>query len=463
MKIMIGIPCYQNVSAETLEDYMRFAYYCGRRMPEHEFVLAIKSKTEQFRARNAIVQGALQTACDYLLFLDDDHVIDWETTSGPNSRYGMISQFLKHMDSDEKIGIVGAVYYHRGGECRPVLMKEGKDGGFYWLRDDEIKGELQDVAVQGGGCMFLRMSMFDRIRAPWFEPEFDLGTDLQICKKAREAGFRVCSDTSIHIGHVLSRREVVTQKNRIRLSSENARLTSGAEDAIDNEWQENSALNLYRADAEEYLGMKYHEMGVIAQRYDVRDIVKHKDDLHAYYASRGKEQLARQVLFHHTPAMRDEMKFIHSLINTSVEGYGAEYGCGSAPVSFEIALRGHKMDFIDVEGSGAYEFTKWRAKKRGIDCGFDLKGPYDYVLMLDSLEHIEDWRGVLGRVINSLRPDGAWITNYFRNEDYANPEHVSMDKQAVKKFCVANGLYPINDFIWVKKDLGFMDKQEAAA
>ena len=43
MKIMIGIPCYQNVSAETLEDYMRFAYYCGRRLSEHEFVLGIKS------------------------------------------------------------------------------------------------------------------------------------------------------------------------------------------------------------------------------------------------------------------------------------------------------------------------------------------------------------------------------------------------------------------------------------
>lgn len=463
MRIMIGIPCYQNVSAETLEDYMRFAYYCGRRIPEHEFMLGIKSKSEQFRARNSIVEGSLQMACDYLLFLDDDHVIDWETTSGPNSRYGMISQFVKHMEADPKIGIVGAVYYHRGAECRPVLMKEGKDGGFYWMRDDEIKGELQEVAVQGGGCMLLRLSMFDRIRAPWFEPEFDLGTDIQICKKAKEAGFKVCCDTSIQIGHVLSKREVVTPQNRLRISTENARQSQHGDEGIDRTWQSNSALNLYRSDAEEYLGMTYQEMGAVAIRYDMRDLVKYKDDLEAYYASRGKEQLARQVLFHHTPGMKEEMEFIHGLINTTVPGYGAEYGCGSAPVSFELALRGHKMDFIDIDGSGAYEFTKWRAKKRGIDCGFQLQGPYDYVLMLDSIEHIVEWREVLAKVVASIKPNGGLITNYFRNQDYANPEHVSMDKQAVKKFLIDSGVYPVNDFIWVKKDLGFMDRKEEAA
>ena len=43
MKVVIGIPCYGDASAETLEDYMRLAYYCGRRMPQHDFYLAIKS------------------------------------------------------------------------------------------------------------------------------------------------------------------------------------------------------------------------------------------------------------------------------------------------------------------------------------------------------------------------------------------------------------------------------------
>lgn len=463
-KILIGIPCYSTVAPEVLEDYMRFAYYCGRRLPQHEFVLGIKSKSEQFRARNAITEGALQLGCDYLMFLDDDHVIDWETTSTPNSRYGMIDAFVKHMEADERIGIVGAVYYQRGAECRPVLMKEGKQGGYFWLRDDELKGELQEVAVQGGGCMLLRMKMFDRIKAPYFEPEFDLGTDIQICKKAKEAGFKVCCDTSIHIGHVQSKREVITQANRHRISIENAKLSSGVQEGMDSAWQQNSALQLYRMDAEEYLGMKFDQMGEIARKYDMKDLKDYGDDLESYYAARGKEQLARQVLFHHLEHTNQEMQLIHSMVNTEFDGYGAEYGCGSSPVSFEIALRGHRMDFIDIDGSGAYEFTKWRVKKRGIEdrCGFTLKGPYDYVMMLDSIEHIKDWQSVLLKVIASIRDGGGLITNYFQNQDYLNPEHVSMDKPAVEAFLKSQGMYPINHLLWVKKDLSFMDKSEAA-
>lgn len=462
MRIMIGIPCYQNVSAETLEDYMRFTYYCGRNT-KHEYLLAIKSKTEQFRARNSIVEGALQLSCDYLFFLDDDHVIDWEGSPGPNTRYGIIEQLLSHMD-DPAIGIVGAVYYHRGNECRPVLMKEGRDGGFYYMRDDEITGQLQEVAVQGGGCMLIRMSAFDRIKSPWFEPEYELGTDVQICKKVREAGFKVCCDTSIHIGHVLNSRTVITPNNRHRVAAEAAQRVSHGDQGLDKSWQTNSALALYRMDAEEYLGIKLRDMGDLAMRYDMKEWVKYAGDIKAYYGSRGKEQLARQVLFHHTPRMVQEMEMFHTMVNTGVEARGADIGCGSAPVTFELAMRGHHLDFIDIDGAGAYEFTKWRAKKRGIGdrCGWKLDGPYDYIFMLDSIEHIEDWESILTDVEKHLKENGALITNYFDNQDYLNPEHVSMDKNAVKKHLISLGIYPHNQYLWVKnKRLGQMDKEVA--
>ena len=457
MKVMIGIPCYRDVAGETLEDYMRFAFYCGRRT-EHEYILGIKTKSEQFRARNAIVTGALQTACDYLLFLDDDHVLDWEVTPGPNQRYGIVDQLIKHFEADEKLGVCGAVYYHRGAECRPVLMKEGKDGGFYWLRDDEITGGLQEVAVQGGGCMMLRLSMFDKIPAPWFEPEFDLGTDIQICKKAREAGYKVCCDTSIQIGHVMSKREIVTPQNRIRISMDNARNTTQQDEGMDVKWLTNNALRLYRMDAEEYLGIKYDSMFQLAMKYDMDDI-KNYEDVKDYYKSRGKEQLARQVMFHHTDHMVQQMEIFHGMINTNTPGYGADIACGSAPVTFELAMRGHEIDFIDLDGADAYEFTKWRAEKRNIKCGFELKGPYDYIFMLDSIEHIEDWQSVLKEVSERLKKGGAFITNYFGNMDYENPEHISMDKKAVKKFLTEHGIYPLNEILWVKQDLGFMDRE----
>ena len=457
MKILIGIPAYQNVSAETLEDYMRFAFYCGRRT-DHDFMIAIKSKTEQFRARNSIVEGALQTGCDYLMFLDDDHVIDWETTPGPNPRYGMIEKFLEHFENDPDLGIVGALYYHRGGDCRPVLMREGEQGGYYWLRDDEILGKYQEVDIQGGGCMMLRMSMFDKIKSPWFEPEFDLGTDIQICKKAKEAGFKVACDTSISIGHVLHQSEVITSANRHRIAVDVGRISQGIEQGMDSDWSKKSSLALYRNDAEEYTGLKFPEICELAKTYSMTDFLEYenKDD---YYAAKGNEQLARQVAFHHLPNIQNQMEHFHKLLNTGKSSYGCDYGCGSSPIGFELAMQGHKVDFIDIDGSGAYEFTKWRAKKRGINYGLEFKGPYDYVLMLDSIEHIEDWKWHLERIASSLKDGGGIVTNYFKNLDFGNMEHISMDHQAVREFLVERKIYPINSFLWMKQTI---EREDAA-
>lgn len=461
-RVTIGIPCFSSVSPETLEDYMRFAFYLGRRYEGFDFSLAIKPKSEQFRARNSIVEAALQWGSDYLLMLDDDHVIDWmdRMQIEPNkeqSHYEFLRKLIVHLQTAEKAAIVGGMYFHRGGECRAVVMKEGADGGFYYIRDDEIQNGLQEVAVTGGGCMLIDMNLFSRIPGPWFEPEYKFGTDIQICKKAREQGFKVYCDTSVVIGHVLSRREVVTPKNRHRIMGES--FTRSDAQGLDASWQGNSALQLYHMDVEEYLGMSIFEAQKLAKNYVDVDP---GDDPVAYYAAKGKEQLARQALFHTAPHCREEMEFIHASINTKSEGYGLEFGCGSAPVSFELALRGHTIDFVDIDGSGAYEFTKWRAKKRGVKCGWEVKGPYDYVMMLDSLEHIKDWQAVLEKVVGALKDNGAFITNYFRNQDYDNPEHISMDKPAVRKFLIEHGVYPLNEIVWMKRDLAYMDRKEVA-
>jgi len=209
-RITIGIPCYYGVSFETLNDYMSFAYYLGRRYQEYEFFLAIKGKSEQFRARNAIVKAMLQTDSDYLLMLDDDHVIDFEHELVPSVKYEFLKALIGHLEEDPKKGIVGALYVQRGGDCSPVIMSE-LNGNFYFLTPQEVSGGLQEVAVTGGGCMLLRRNVLEKIKEPWFEPESEagFGTDIQICKKVRKLGYSVWCDTAIAIGHVKLEREVV--------------------------------------------------------------------------------------------------------------------------------------------------------------------------------------------------------------------------------------------------------------
>lgn len=468
-RVCIGIPCYQNAPAETLEDYMRFAYHLGRRMKEYDFFLAIKPKFEQFRARNAIFMAAAQQNCDFLLMLDDDHVIGWYETQGPDDQYDFLRKLIAHMENDPKLGLVGALYYHRGGDCMPVIMKEGSDGGYYYMRDDEVKGELQDVAVTGGGAMLCRMESLLRLPQPIFGPEYKYGTDVQICQKIKDAGLRVACDTSIILGHVLTRREVVTPDTRVRIMSESQ--SGGSKDApqFDPRWTSGTAYNLYHMDGMEYLGLETEDqlsdMALIYQNRVGEEFPGDKGDLEEYYRSRGKYQVARQVWFHGTKTGFTNDQVILSMFKHGERLYGLDYACGSAPVGFELALRGHQIDFIDIPGAGGYEFTKWRSKRRDIEkrCGWELQGPYDFVLFLDALEHFPDPAKTIKEIVPRLKENGVIITNYFHLQDNENMEHISMDKDAVKKALIECGIYPLNQAVWIKKDLGFMDNKTREA
>jgi len=442
-RICIGIVAYDGLEGQVAEDYMRMMFHLGRRCPEYDFQLAIKSKSEQFRARNSIVRAALQNGADYIWMLDDDHIIDIDETLTINDAYSLPIKLAQHLEDNPKIGVVGALYYQRGGDHYPVVMQE-LNGNSFFIQHGEVSNRMQKVSVTGGGCMMIRASVFDKIDEPWFKPEHEFGTDIQLCRQVIEAGFEVWCDTSLHIGHLRNEKALVTQKVAF-----NAFAT-----------KEYEPLVSYRRDVEEYMGMRFLDVSELAGDYN--PLMKEMADystLEDYYASRGPSQLARQAAFHHTVASIDQMKFFHNLVDPSVMADGADFGCGSAPIGFEYALRGHNMDFIDVDGSYAYEFTKWRAKKYKLDCGWELKGPYDYVLMLDSIEHISNWAEVLNDVIDSLKLGGGLVTNYFLNGDFNNPEHVSMDHDAVRALLIERGLTPINELLWAKKAL---DKEEAA-
>jgi hypothetical protein len=222
LRIVIGIPCFNGVSHEVLDDYMRFAFALGRCYQDFEFQLAVKGKSEQFRARNAIVEAGMQNSCDYILMLDDDQVLD--TRSGadpdtPSSDYGFLMKMIDFMEDRQEVGILGALYFQRGGDYYPVFMQE-KDGGYFFQSYHDIAWRPQKVAVTGGGCMLLRASMLRKIEPPWFEPEMrsggpSRGTDIQICRRAAEHGYEVWCDTSIKLGHVRLERDVITA-DRVR-------------------------------------------------------------------------------------------------------------------------------------------------------------------------------------------------------------------------------------------------------
>lgn len=460
-RIMIGIPCFGSAPADTLEDYMRFAYYQGRNLKDYTCFLSVIPKQEQFRARNAIVQAAAQINAKYLLMLDDDEVINPEQTIFPSEQYGFLEKMIKHIEKDPSIGIVGALYFQRGGSYHPVAMKE-KHNEFFWLTDDDLSGGLQEVSVVGGGAMLINMKLIDSIGSPWFEPEQQTngpsnGTDIQICKKARAAGFKVMLDSSIEFGHVKLDRQVVTRKNRMQFIQNQTRITDSAQQ----EWDSAGMITLYSMDVEEYMGKSSSEIEALTDKYvkyareNIGSYLINNKNLVEYYRNAGESQLARQYVLHRNPAYSTHV-WLSALRDMCGKDkrYGLDFGCGSSPLGFQLALDGNKIDFVDIDGAAGYEFVKWRASRREVKdrCGFELNGPYDFIIMMDVIEHLKDWKETLAKVLSKLKPGGMFVTNYFILNDYDNPEHINMDKRAVKKFLVENDMTPGNQMFWRKDD-----------
>lgn len=218
MRIAIGIPCFAGVDYRVLEDYMRFAYYLGRRYPEHEFYLAIRGKIEQYRARNEIVQEAMAVDADYLLMMDDDHIIDIDGIVGrPSAKYEFLRKLLAH-----DVDIVGALYWQRGADCNPVVMSAVTDTGYRLMTHAELQNGLQPVDVAGGGCILIKMQVFKALPRPWFKAENIEGysTDIQICRMAKAHGFGVYLDSSVEIGHQQQEKRIVTSQTRLDILRE---------------------------------------------------------------------------------------------------------------------------------------------------------------------------------------------------------------------------------------------------
>lgn len=451
--ITVGIPCYTNPPPEVLDDYMRFAFYLGRRYLEHDFFLAIKSKTEQFRARNAIVRAAQQVGSNYLLMLDDDHIIDIEHTTHPAPGY----EFLRKLLSYEK-DIVGALYYQRGNECLPVAMKEVAPGRYEFLKDHELTGGLQKVDVVGGGCMLINMRVFDFLEDPYFRPELDIGTDMQVCENARKAGFEVWLDSSIEIGHLANTRQVVTSRNRHMVYAQTQE--DSYDDPLAAAWYLQAPLNEYMLDACEWLGVEMEELFNTAGGYNEKHFHRwpEYEDKRDYYLSLDKDQLCRQVGYHYTNSFaREMMEFTLKML------YGKrmrvlDFACGSAPVGFELARQGCDVTFVDIDGCSGFEFLKWRLGRHRlpvscVDSGVFDPAPesYDCILFMDAIEHFENWTSVVDMAGHCLKDEGAVITNYFMLGSHEeNLEHCSMDKEAVMQRFVDNKIYPLNQGVLIK-------------
>lgn len=155
-------------------------------------------------ARDILVNQALQSNCDYLLFVDTDIV--FETPEDPNRALEILYQVI-NKDPNTKDGkIVGALYRAKQKVGFNLAM---------WMRanDPNIKGYVPiqswtgnwlEVAVSGMGFILIDMNIFKNIERPWFRWELkdDQSEDFYFFELAKKHGYNLHIFTDVKLSHL---------------------------------------------------------------------------------------------------------------------------------------------------------------------------------------------------------------------------------------------------------------------
>ncbi len=197
MKIVIGVPSGGMWHAE----FGLCLFGLRNNLPDtYETLMAGCQSSFITMNRNRIVRVAMQAQADYLLFLDTDMVFPPYT----------LSQLLSH----EK-DIVGATYRKR---VPPHTL-------LGYIKDAENQprepGELWEMTGMPGGCLLIKMDVFNHITKPWFRESYKDNDDQQgtedyyFSDAARAAGYQIWCDSKLtadlgHIGAML-----VTEKRSL--------------------------------------------------------------------------------------------------------------------------------------------------------------------------------------------------------------------------------------------------------
>lgn len=134
------------------------------------------------------IAGNRNGACEqiegeWIWFIDDDHAFQ------PNILVSLLN---------DNVDIVTPLCLRR---VQPFLPVGCVDGGFMDLRETPEKG-LVEVEHAGSSGMLIRREVIETVEPPWFELGNGISEDVNFCRKAKKAGFKVHVDVGAKLGHI---------------------------------------------------------------------------------------------------------------------------------------------------------------------------------------------------------------------------------------------------------------------
>lgn len=171
----------------------------GLRVPQgYTLIYHMVGSSVVYDARENIVRHAQKHNCDYVFFIDSDMVI-------PSDAIPKMIKTFETSDAD----IITGMAFKRIPPFQPCwYTKISYDLKKYKpMQESPVEFPKEGIMkIEGCGmaCCMIRMSLFDKIKSPYFYPLPHAGEDLSFCYKAKAVKANMYCDLSINTGHVAS-------------------------------------------------------------------------------------------------------------------------------------------------------------------------------------------------------------------------------------------------------------------
>ena len=202
MKFLIGINVLTSVDSQVYGNHAAWFYHLGRLSKEKgwDFILYTPWRTSIDRMRNQAASIALLNECDYIMFVDDDMLLQIDTLES-----------LVKADKD----IVMAHTYIRGYPYNPMSFKgKGEFGApdyvlepYKNVEDDVNEENLVMVDAVGFATTLIKCDLLKKLSTPYFVTTVNTTEDVYFCLKckAEYPQVTIAVDFNCPTGHLLDK------------------------------------------------------------------------------------------------------------------------------------------------------------------------------------------------------------------------------------------------------------------
>lgn len=197
MKVLFGVNALDSIRASAYLSHLVFTGYSYKQIPDLKFTFFVPERCSIDRMRNQAAAYALQNECDYLLFIDDDVIVEPET-------------LVSLLDAAQKKGadIVMAETYVRGVPYNAMFFKMVGDKLEHYNdyeRDADVDGLLECDAI-GFSCALISCALLKKLSTPYFITGPNFTEDVFFCLKAKQEqpDTKIVVDTRVPTGHTLA-------------------------------------------------------------------------------------------------------------------------------------------------------------------------------------------------------------------------------------------------------------------